>query len=74
MDNTIGKLNISYRKMMFDFVYEDMSVKEVAAKHGVSDSDLCAIRRSPFWKSEERKMWEEFIALLIHRRNVNRMM
>lgn len=56
---------------MFDFVYEDMSVKKVAAKHGVSESDLRAIRCSPFWKSEERRMWEEFIALLIHRRNVN---
>lgn len=64
-------LSAVHKSMMFDTVYEGMSDADVAGKYCISESKLRSIKNNKAWKLEERKLWDEMISLLIHRRDVN---
>ena len=58
---------------MFDIVYEGKSDKEVSDKYGVPEEELSSIKSTEAWQSQERKIWNEMISLLIQKRNAKAM-
>ena len=55
------ELNSRHRSMMYALNLEGLSVKETADKFDISVSYLSAIKNSPLWKDEEKKIHEEII-------------
>lgn len=73
MAYSCAELGELQQNMLFDIVYEGMPDHEVSAKYDISKSKLDSIKNNKVWKSEERRMWNEMIAMFLQRRNVNSM-
>ena len=73
MGQESSELSELQKCMMFDIVYEGKSDKEVSDKYGVSERELSSIKSTEAWQSQERKIWNEMISLLIQKRNAKAM-
>lgn len=61
MSSEPKELHSRHRSMMYAMCLEGLTVKECADKFDISVSYLSAIKNSPLWKEEEKKIHEELL-------------
>ena len=69
MTTLVQKLNSRHYKMLYAYVSEGLSNRDLANRFDMNEGYIPTIKNSPAWKKEETALWEEILGE--HKNNIS---